>query len=174
MKISTLIFYGMIAGMHITGSGCCKEDPGNTFLSNADLYFLRQAAYFNISESKIDSLAGSNAGKEIIKILSRGLKTDHDMAEAELEHLASQWNLPLPEEPDAVHQQVYDRLQELKDVQFDTAYLHHQQSGHYQALKLYQDEIAQGEHYQVKNYASKYLSVVQQHLEKADSIEEHY
>jgi putative membrane protein len=152
-------------------SGCSKSDnhSGNSLNSN-DKQFLVSASYSNVDEVDAGTLASTKAGNAGVKGFGQMMMTDHWIAEDELKNLADSLQVPVPQQPDSVHQAIKQTLIGLSGMTFDTTYLHGQINDHQNTIALMQNEINSGQNTAVTNYARKYLPKIQMHLMMADSL----
>jgi putative membrane protein len=63
------------------------------------------------------------------------------------------------------------QLQTLSGNVFDTTYIGAQVRDHILTIQIFQQELSNGNNQQVKNYANKYLPVIQMHLQEAQNIQ---
>jgi putative membrane protein len=75
--------------------------------------------------------------------------------------------------PASADQQLQDKLTADKPRAFDHDYINAQIAGHKAAVKLFQDEIANGQDADLKTFAQTTLPTIQQHLKLAEQIGAH-
>jgi putative membrane protein len=96
--------------------------------------------------------------------------SDHTQANQELMLLAKSGGMDLPSQVDAKHKSVMERLQGTSGSAFDTAYMQSMVRDHEQDVADFQKEAKSGSDPGLKAFAEKYLPVLQQHLQMAQSV----
>jgi putative membrane protein len=167
-----LVFAGVAALMLLFS--CNKNDTQSNMSdnnpSNADAGFMQMAAYGNMDEISLGNLASTKATDAPVKEFGMMMATDHLHSEDELNVLAKNKGVTLPGNPDQAHQDMKAQLEKLSGRAFDSTYIHAQVNDHKNTVTLFQAEISDGKDQDVKNFAAKYLPIIQQHLHKADSL----
>lgn len=154
-------------------TACDKDDDNGSNLNATDEMFLTQVSMGNNAEIMAGGLAASKANAASVKSFGSLMVSEHTTAQIDLENLADDLNRNLPDTVDAEHQALMQRLNSLSAAMFDTAYINSQLKDHQKMIDLFQNEINNGSHQSVKNYATKYLPHIQMHYNKADSISVH-
>jgi len=139
-----------------------KQDPTQMFIK--DMYS------HNLYEVQLSQLAQKHAQDDQIKQLAQMLIKDHQQANQQLKQLAQSAQVQVQEQLDPVHQAKLQKFQQLPQTEFSRKYANDQVAGHMVAvLELtYQSKQAQNE--QVKQFATKMLPKMQQHLKMATQI----
>jgi putative membrane protein len=70
----------------------------------------------------------------------------------------------------AEHQQTYDDLPKLRGGAFDRAYAQAMVKDHQEDLRAYQEEAANGADPDVKAFAARHVSILQEHLRMAERL----
>ena len=161
MKRLYLFFPGvfmLIGSFFLTGFST-KEDP-----------FFNDASQTNISAIKAGKLAVSK-GSATIKQLGRRMMADFKTAQKELIRIGKRQNLHIEKQPDAGHKHLLDSLKSLSGKEFDAAFIKYQVAGHQASIALFKDESVNGADSKMKEYAGKYLPLLEMHLNmfKGDS-----
>lgn len=149
-------------------SACDKDDDDK--MNSTDRDFMIQAAYGNNAEMNAGQLALAKATNPAVKSFGQMMVAEHGTAQAELETIAAERGVDLPDQPDSLHLVIAQRLASLQGHTFDTAYMNSQVMDHQMTVQLFEHEIANGRHWRVKEYANKYLPHIRMHLQKADSL----
>jgi len=84
--------------------------------------------------------------------------------------LAKFEGMDLPSQVDAKHKSAIERLQGMNGTAFDTAYMQSMVQDHEQDVADFQKEAQSGSDPGLKAFAQKYLPVLQQHLQMAQSV----
>lgn len=132
--------------------------------------FLQDAALNDLTEVAMGKLAVEKGSDDAVKQYGQKLVDDHTKATGELKELAAAGHIDVPDALDSKHQGRVDKLAKLSGPQFDKAFLKDQVRFHQQNVKDFQDEATKGSVVQVKNYASKALPTLEQHLEQAKEL----
>ncbi|MBV9962789.1 MAG: DUF4142 domain-containing protein [Parafilimonas sp.] len=167
MKYVCVLAFAMFAC-----SACNKNNNDNTTVNSTDSYFMQQASYSNNDEISAGAIAASRGSYDSVRIFGSMMVSDHGNAESELDSLASSLNIAVPSTPDSLHQAMATQLQTLSGNVFDTTYIGAQIRDHMITINIFQFELSSGNNQQIKNYANKYLPVIQMHLQEAQSIQQ--
>lgn len=122
------------------------------------------------AEIMAGQLAATKGNSSDVRSFGQMMVTEHGQAQSDLQTLASNVGVTLPDSVDAEHQALMARLNALTGYSFDTAYINSQVKDHQKTLTIFQSELTDGRKQEVINYASLYLPRIQMHLQKADSI----
>ena len=95
---------------------------------------------------------------------------DHSDANGKLKDLAAAAKIPIPDQLDAEHAIVRDRLQKLDGDAFDTAYVKTQIVDHQKTAQLLAWEISMGEDADMQRLAAALLPNVLDHLRMAQEL----
>jgi putative membrane protein len=139
-------------------------------MNSMDQSFLMQTSYGNHAEIAAGQLAATKATNAAVKAFGQMMVNDHSTAQTELEGIASNNGVDVPDQPDPAHQALMQRLMTLQGVAFDTAYMNSQVMDHQNTVNLFEMEISSGQRRQVIDYANKYLPHIRMHLQMADSL----
>ncbi|WP_347157431.1 DUF4142 domain-containing protein [Pontibacter chitinilyticus] len=181
MKKTILI--GLIAASMLTG--CNSDDSirqakeqsvqqfeaaGVTNMEN-DALFAAEAASANLLQIQLGQVALEKAVSPEVKQLAEKLANDHRQMQDDLETLASQTKLVLPDKLGTAHQKVYDEITGKDGIAFDLAYIRAMEDQHEDLVQRYEDMGENGVSMEVKQYASKQLPLLRLHLQKATDLE---
>jgi len=162
---------GTAAGTTATGRDASTS--GNTAaagksaskVSSGDQKMMRDIAYANVSEVAAGKLALERSESDDVKSFAQKMIDDHTKAQQELQTLADSKGVKLPTEPDAKHKALAKVMSGLKGAAFDKRYL--KQGGlndHENTHKLLQRVESRANDADLKAYAAKTISAVDQHL----------
>jgi len=157
---------------------CKDDDDDNTpppqqvqTLSVVDTAFMRKATLFNLAEVELGRLALANASEDSIRLFGAAMVNELTQAQSELNALALQKNVTLPQEPDSLHRAMVQRLQFLTGAEFDDMLISTIITDHQNAREIFTTEINSGEDQDVKNYAIKYLPRIEEELLDATRLQ---
>ena len=135
----------------------------------AQASFFKDAAAAGMAELAAGKLAGRQASSDKVRGFARQMVDDHILAGQQLQSLAQQKNVTLPQSPDVEHQQTLAELEQKKDADFDKAYIAAQVQDHRKAVALF-EEAAQAQDRDVAAFAQKMLPTLRHHLQMAESL----
>jgi putative membrane protein len=156
----TLLLTALAAGMSISGFA-------QTPASMADQKFVKEAAVGGLAEVEMGKLAKDKGASDSVKQFGQKMVDDHSAVNEELKSLAKQKNIDVPTALDAKHQATVDRLSKLSGAAFDRAYSTEMVKDHEMDVKEFQKESTSASDADVKNFASKNLPTLQEHLKMA-------
>ncbi|MBE7171242.1 MAG: DUF4142 domain-containing protein [Williamsia sp.] len=153
-------------------TACDKDDDNTNQLSQTDRDYFTQAALSNLAEIDAGQLAATKGNKDSVKMYGTMMVAEHTKANASLDSLAKTKGVTLPTTVDAEHVALKQRLSGYTGRTFDTAYINAQVKDHAKTVSFFQNEIANGQHQDVKNFANKLLPNIQMHLTLAQTIQQ--
>ncbi len=150
-------------------------------------HFAEKAAYAGNAEVELGQVAIERAQSPQVKEFAQMMVRDHSGARSDLKQAVSRHDVATPSGLDAEHQQLFDRLSELRGSEFDREYMKAMVDGHMKVKRLLQSRAktepgstarATGTSgtattrldTTVNQWASKSLPTVEQHLQKAMQI----
>ena len=139
-------------------------------LSKADQDFAMKAAAGGMMEVDLGQLAASKATSNDVKDFGNRMVSDHGKAGDELKALASQKGLTLPATPSAEEKKTSADLSKKNGAAFDKAYMSDMVKDHTKDAKEFDKASKSVKDPDLKNWASKTLTVVQDHLKMAKDI----
>ena len=139
-------------------------------LSKSDQDFATKAAQGGMMEVDLGQLAAAKAQSNDVKDFGNRMVNDHGKAGDELKSLASQKGLTLPGTPSAEEQKAQKELSAKSGAAFDKAYMSNMVKDHTKDAKEFENASKNVKDPDLKNWASKTLTVVQDHLKMAKDI----
>lgn len=131
--------------------------------------FVKEAAAGGMAEVKLGQLAQQKAASPDVKAFGQRMADDHGKVNDQLQQLASEKNVQLPKSLDSKHQALYDRLSKLSGHQFDKTYMSEMVKDHKADVAEFQ-KAANSSDPQVKDFASKTLPTLEDHLREAQQV----
>lgn len=147
------------------------EEAGVQNMDN-DALFVAEAASANMLQVQLAALAEGQAVSPEVKNLAQRIAADHGHMTDELQNMASQSNFVLPAELGAAHQKSYDNVANRSGLSFDLSYIKTIVQEHQDLLKRHEDLAENGHTMEVKQYASRQIPLLRQHLQMAEALEE--
>ena len=136
---------------------------------SADEQFLKDAAAGGMMEVELGKIAADKAVNDQVKAFGRQMQQDHGKANDELKTLAANKGVQIPTALAGKPKRTVDRLSKLSNAEFDRQYIRTMIDDHKEDLKAFQREADKGKDPDVKQFASKYVPMVQNHLEMAQA-----
>jgi len=146
-----------------------STDHSHELDANNETIFLNAAAVGGLMEIETATAAASQSKNPAVKEFAMLMRKDHDKANQEVAILASKLSIAIPKSlPDEQAQHLMD-LKKLNDNKFDQQYITMMLSDHAEAIKIFSagKTIANVD---VQAFATKTLSVIQSHYDKAVAI----
>jgi putative membrane protein len=153
-----------------TGTTATTAVTSTAPLSKSDEDFAKKAAAGGMMEVDLGQLAASKATSQDVKDFANRMVTDHGKAGDELKSLASQKGLTLPSTPSAEETKTSNDLSKKTGAAFDKAYMSDMVKGHEQVAKDFEKASKSLKDPDLKNWVTKTLPTVQDHLKSAKEI----
>ena len=139
-------------------------------LSKSDQGFATKAAAGGMMEVDLGQLAASKATSNDVKDFGNRMVSDHGKAGDELKSLASQKGLTLPATPSSEETKTSNDLSKKTGAAFDKAYMSDMVKDHEKDAKEFEKASKSVKDPDLKSWATKTLTVVQDHLKMAKEI----
>ena len=157
--------------------------PGNT------RDFIGAMTISGLAEVQLGNLAIARASHPDVKAFGEMMVKDHSLANTELQGIALQLNVPTPTDLDKKHRDVFDRLSNIGPREFDREYTKAMIEGHQDVARLLRSRTgdpaggaAAGatavgtsgtlDADPLTRWARKVLPTVEQHLERAQQLQQ--
>lgn len=135
-----------------------------------DKKFAKEAAIGGLTEVELGKLAQQKASSDAVKQFGQKMVDDHTKANDELKQAVSKEGLQLPDAPDKKHQSRIDKLGKLSGAEFDKAYIKDQLKDHQEDVRKFQAEAQNGTDPGIKEFASKTVPILEQHLQMVKDL----
>jgi putative membrane protein len=120
--------------------------------------------------AKLAQLGAERATNPEVKRFARKLADEHAQANRELINLANQNRVQVPREMTKEHQQIWQRIANLRGAEFDREFLQQVIKDHREAITTFEDKAQNAENAQVKEFAGKMLPTLKEHLKMAQDL----
>ncbi|WP_018476539.1 DUF4142 domain-containing protein [Pontibacter roseus] len=137
-----------------------------------DALFMAEAASANMLQVQLGEMALERAVSPEVKEMAQEMTAGHRRVMEDVESIAVEGDFVLPTTLGANHQQVYDEVSKETGIGFDLAYIKRIREEHDQLLKRYEDMAENGIALEVKQFASKQLPLLREHLQEAETLED--
>jgi putative membrane protein len=133
----------------------------------ADGEFAVAAADGGMLEITLGKLAQTNSTTPAIQELGKTMELDHSKAKEELQALAGQKNITLPDSLSKKNQRLVDDLSQKTGADFDKAYADLMVDDHQEDIDVFRKESEKGNDGELKAWATAKLPILAHHLEMA-------
>jgi predicted outer membrane protein len=133
--------------------------------------FVKEAATSHMFEIQSSQLA-QERGNATEKAFAATMVKDHTKTSDDLKSMISSGDVKaeLPSGLDSSHQSELDKLKSLKGAEFSSRYDSDQQSGHKDAVSLFERYAKGGDNLKLKDWADKTLPTLRHHLDMANDL----
>lgn len=151
------------------GTTQVSQQSGNTGIKSGqtDQSFVKAATEIDLTEMKLGKLAESQAQTPAVKKYGERLVTDHKKMNVDLRHIAKAQGVAMPTNLDQKHQEFFDKLSQVKGMQFDRTFTKDMVAGHERAIKRFEAEAKSGQDAAIKAFAEKWLPTLREHRDLA-------
>ena len=155
-----------------TNAGTTTGATGGTTsnLADADKEFVMKAAIGGMAEVQGGQVAASKGTAADVKTFGNRMVTDHGKANDELKQLATNKGLALPADTDDKHKKEIDDLSKKSGKDFDKTYADMMVKDHEEDVAEFQKESTAAQDPDLKNWVTKTLPVLQDHLKMAKDM----
>jgi len=171
MKSILLSSLAILTLAFISSSGNAQTNDTQGQLSSKDFKFVKAAVQGGKMEVTLGQLATQNAQDPAVRDFGTKMVQDHQAANQELTQIIAQKGATVSDAPGWMDEKMISHLQGLKGTDFDKAYMKHMVSDHKDDIKEFQKEADNGDDADVKNFASKTLPTLQEHLRMAQETQ---
>ena len=147
-----------------------KSDKPSQTLAKQDAEFFHKATQGNLLEIKLGEVAKTHASSDDVKSFGQRMIDDHGKLNQELEKVASDKGLSVPQALDKKGQDVVEKLSKETDKSFDRSYMSRAVDEHQEDIKAFEKEVKEGKDQAMKQVASKALPTLREHLAQAKEI----
>lgn len=172
--MKTTLNFAMVAGIVVLAvampAGAADKASNDKSDIRPDAAFVRQAAEDGQAEVAHGKLAQKNASRPDVKEFGQRMVTDHTKAGAELAAVAKKLGMKVPTTMSDKHEAEHKKLAALSGAKFDQEYVTHMIQAHETAVSLFQKEAKNGDAPELKDFASKTLPTVEQHLQAVRAL----
>ena len=143
---------------------------GTSGTSMADRNFVEDMAADSQAEITLGQLAQQKATTPEVKEFGEVMVRDHTKANEELKGIAAKHNIELKADLSDDHKDLRERLAKLSGSEFDREYMKAMVDDHEEAVDNAKEKAEKSDNPEIKQWASKTLPTLEQHLERARQI----
>ncbi len=134
--------------------------------------FVKKAAMSDMYEVQAGQIAAQKGQADAVKQFGQHMVDAHTQTTQELKGIVQAENIKvdLPTELDAKHKALIDGLNAASAQDFDKTYTKQQVKAHKEAADLFEQYSKKGDNAAVKQFASKTLPTIEEHLEAAKKL----
>jgi putative membrane protein len=152
-------------------SSATSQTAAGEKLSSGDEKALKDMAQANINEVAAAKIALSKAQSSDVKAFAQKMVDDHGNALTKVQAVAEKKGVTLPNEPDAQHKAMADKLEKASGDDFDKMYMENAGTkDHKMVLSKLQSDAKNIKDPDVKALADEHTPVVEQHLKSAEQM----
>jgi len=174
MKVFILTAVLMAAANPVLAQSAGEKTGVNAVLGIAPSTqdFVKEAAISDMFEVQSSELATQKADDGPTKTFAQRMIQDHMKTTGELKSLVSSGKVraEIPAGLDSPHESMLDKLKSLSGTDFDKTYRSDQESGHKDAVSLFERYAKGGDNADLKAWASKTLPTLQDHLTMTEEL----
>ena len=163
-------------GASATGNDAAKSSSsskgGKSALDHSDRKFIEEAAKGGMAEVEMGQIAQQKAQNPQVKEFGGRMVQDHGKANDELKTLASSKGVQVPSELDRSHKKKADSLNKKSADKFDHEYMEEMVKDHKKDVKEFEKAAKNAKDADVRNFASKTLPTLQEHLKMAEAAQQ--
>ena len=162
----------LFAALALTvGMGLHAADKkGDGKLSGNDRHFITTAAEDGLAEVELGKIAQQNGSSAAVKQFGQRMVDDHTKAGKELETIATKLGVTPPKEPGSKQKGDIKKFSKLTGEKFDREYAEHMTKDHKKAVSLFEKQAKSGDADELRQFASKTLPTLQEHLKMARAL----
>ena len=123
-----------------------------------------------MGEVILGKLAAERAVSDEVKQYGQMLVEEHTKANNELKQLAARKGVTLPKDTDAKHKALRARLGQIPGRRFDRTFIREMIADHANTVSLFQRQERQGQDPDLKDFATKHLPTIEEHLQMARQL----
>src|SRR6266404_3253801 len=138
----------------------------------SDPQFAAKAVQGSLAEVELGRLAAQKSQNETVRAFGERMATDHTKSKANLEKIAAQQNITLPEDLDKDAQKNYEKLSKLSGPAFDRSYAQDMVKDHKKDVAEFQKEASTGKNEAIRSFAADTLPTLQDHLKAAREMKD--
>jgi putative membrane protein len=138
----------------------------------SDKDFVTKVASSGLHEVELGNLAKNQASSPDVKKFAERMVADHGKANEALKKAAAEAGITLPAKMLDEHQKHITQIRNLKGADFDRAYMKHMVESHTSGEKLFTQASKEATNPRLKEFATKTLPTIQEHLKIAKQINE--
>ncbi|MBC5994944.1 DUF4142 domain-containing protein [Pontibacter cellulosilyticus] len=137
-----------------------------------DALFAAEAVSANMLLVQLSDAAVNKGVSPEVKNFAQRAESTHRQMNNELEDVARQTDIVLPQTLGNADQKIYDELMEKEGIAFDVAFIRTMREQHKELLRRYDDIAENGTTMELKQFASRQLPLLRQHEEATERLEE--
>jgi putative membrane protein len=139
-------------------------------LSKSDLKYMSESAQGLMSELKLGTMAEQRASDQGVKDFGKQMVADHGKDLQELQQLAKQKQVKLPETMSDEQTKEASKLEKLSGKDFDREYVKYELKDHKDDIKEQKEVMKKTRDPELKQFASKELETVTGHKKTVDAL----
>jgi putative membrane protein len=147
-----------------------SEDPSVSSATGTPSDFLVNAAQTDLLEIEAGKLASEKAQSPQVKKFGQMLVQDHGQASKELQQIAQQKGVQVPQSLPPDKQQSLQQLEGMSGAEFDRNFAQEMVNGHQQAVQMYEQAAQSAQDPEIRSFAEGKLPTLREHLKMAQAL----
>ncbi|MCT2585864.1 DUF4142 domain-containing protein [Actinophytocola gossypii] len=140
------------------------QQPDGDEFSDRDREFLFTIRFANLWEIPMGDLAAQRGNSENVREVGRTINADHKQLNVQIEELAQQFGVDLPDAPKANHQQWMDEISAATGDEFDRVFANRLRAAHGTVFGLIAEVRAGTRNDTIREFATSANTVVMKHM----------
>jgi putative membrane protein len=163
------LFAALLFSFGLPGIRAGDDKPGDKPFDDTE--FVQKAASGGMHEVALGKIATIKAKNANVKAFAELMVADHGKANEDLKKAAAAANIPVPDTMNEKHQKEVDRFKNYNGTEFDRDYMKHMIADHEHDAALFTRASKEAKNPAIKEFATRTLAVVQDHLKAAKKIQ---
>lgn len=134
--------------------------------------FVTEAASSSMMEVELAQLAQDRAQSQQVKDYAQMIANDHQQANQELQNLAQQKNINVPQTMKEDHREKMENLRDKSGSEFDKEYMDLMVEQHENDIDKFESKQDEVQDQELKNWVDNTLTTLRQHKDQAEQIKE--
>lgn len=164
MKLSLTLLSAGLIGLSAAGASFAA-------VPSADKTFATNAAQGGLAEVQTGQLIQQKNASPQAKQFAQTLVQDHSQANDQLQQIAQQKELNVPQQPSSDARSELKKMQGMSGAQLDKEFARHEVQDHKKDIAMFEKEAKSGKDPELKDFAQKTLPVLRKHLQMAQALQ---
>jgi len=169
-KTNTMAALAVAGLLAVLAPAFAAQNDTKGSLSQQDQKFALDAAKGGMMEVELGQLATQKAASQAVKDFGQRMVTDHGKANQQLQQIASQKGMSLPQMLPTDMRQEREKMAAASGAEFDRMYMSHMVKDHEKDVKEFEKQAEKGNDPALRSFAQQTLPVLRQHLELARTV----
>jgi putative membrane protein len=151
-------------------AGRTEDTAAGMASAGGDADFVQNAAQTDMLEIQAGQLASDKGQSPEVKKFAGMLVKDHEAASKQLQQIAQNKDVQIPQTLSPDKQQSLQKLQGMSGAEFDKAFSQEMVNGHEKAVQMYEQAAQSAQDPEIRAFAEEKLPTLREHLKLAQSL----